>query len=114
MSVRKKVPADWHPADIKAALEKAGWSFAAIGREMGYAPKSVDSVLRRPMGPVEQRVAEILGVPVEELWPSRYVVPLRRLGRWHAKHRRQPRTGPADRRSKTRPHNADRRISRAA
>lgn len=99
-------PAGWHPADIKAALEKRGYSFRRIAREMDYALKSCDSVLRRPMGPVEERVAEIIGVPAAELWPSRYVVPLRRLGRWH-QGRRAGAAAPCA------PH-ADRRTRRAA
>jgi len=110
MKTQRKPPADWHPADIKAALEKRGYSFRRIAREMGYAMKSCDSVLRRPFGPVEERVAEIIGVPAATLWPSRYLVPLRRLGRWH-QHRR---TGAADRRAKPRGPRADRRTQRTA
>ena len=63
---------DWHPADVKAALDKKKWSFARIAREYGYAPKAPNKVLYKPWSQVEQIVAKILGVKAAEIWPSRY------------------------------------------
>jgi Ner family transcriptional regulator len=64
---------DWHPADIKAALAKAGgWTFARIARVYGYADNSPNAVLIRPWSQVEKIVSKIIGVPAVEIWPSRY------------------------------------------
>lgn len=62
---------DWHPADIKCALNKAGWTFARIGRTYGYTRGPAD-VLRYRWVMMERIVAEILGVHPMEIWPSRY------------------------------------------
>lgn len=72
-AIRKtKTLADWHPADIKAELEKRGWSFARIGRTYGYALPGPNMVLRKPWPVLEQIVADILGVHPADIWPSRY------------------------------------------
>ena len=63
----------WHPADIKAALQKAGWNFSKISRAMGHKnPRTASSVLARPYPVVEKMVAEIIGVHPAHLWPYRY------------------------------------------
>jgi Ner family transcriptional regulator len=64
--------ADWHPADIKAALEKAGWNLARIAREYGYANRSPYAVLHRPWSQMELIVSTLIGIPAAEIWPSRY------------------------------------------
>lgn len=64
---------DWHPADIKAALAKADYTFADIAREYGYtALNSPNSVLHKPWSHMERIVATIIGVRPAEIWPSRY------------------------------------------
>ena len=81
---------DWHPADIKAALEKAGWSFARIARERGYARRSPANVLRIPWAPMEAIVGDIIGVAPQQIWPTRYDaqgLPLRRRGETVSKFR---------------------------
>ncbi len=64
---------DWHAADIKAALEKKGYSFARIARENGYkGSRSTSNVLRIQWPQVEAIVGEILNCHPMEIWPSRY------------------------------------------
>lgn len=63
-------PSDWHPADVLASLKKRGTSLRRVGIEHGY--KQVQNVLVRPWWAVEQIVAQALGVPAEQIWPSRY------------------------------------------
>lgn len=65
-------PADWHPADIKAALNKKGWSLARIAREFGYSVGSPNAVLHRAWSQMEEIVSGIIGVRAAEIWPSRY------------------------------------------
>lgn len=79
-------PQDWHPADIKAALAKAGgYTFARIAREHGYASNAPNSVLHKPWSHMEQIVADIIGVRPADIWPSRYDrrgQPLRSRSSW--------------------------------
>jgi len=72
----KKQPtqADWHKADIKAALEKAGWTLRGLSRHHGYAHSTqLVCVLHRHWPKGERLVAEAIGVKPEEIWPSRYL-----------------------------------------
>jgi lambda repressor-like predicted transcriptional regulator len=63
-----------HPADIKAALKKAGATAAAIARERGVSQPTVSEVIlgNRRSAPTELRVAEITGLPLSHLWPQWY------------------------------------------
>jgi len=63
---------DWHSADIKAALNKKGWSFARIAREYGYAVNSPNQVLRSQWASMEEIITRIIGVRPWQIWPSRY------------------------------------------
>ncbi len=64
---------DWHPADIKAALEKAGYSLSRLAFEHGLKDSSGLSVaMVRSFPKGEQRIAAALGVHPREIWPSRY------------------------------------------
>lgn len=69
---KKPVPEDWHPADIKAALDKAGWSFRQLGAHYGYLTNSLTDVLRKPWPKAERIVAAAIGVKPQTIWPSRY------------------------------------------
>ena len=64
----------WHPADVKAALEKAGWNFSKISLQiMGHRDKRTSyRVLRHPYPVMEKVVGELLGVHPAEIWPDRY------------------------------------------
>lgn len=64
---------DWHPADIKAAMAKAGWTLAALAAAHGLTtatPLSHTFTRSYPLN--EKRIAEAIGVPVWEIWPSRW------------------------------------------
>lgn len=67
-----KVPQDWHKADIKAALEKAGWSLRKLSLEHGKSAGYYREVLHRPNPAAESALAEILKATPQEIWPSRY------------------------------------------
>lgn len=70
---KKPASSDWHKADIKAAVHKAGTTFKALALENGY--RSVDAcsqALHRPYPKVERIVARAIGVNPEDIWPSRY------------------------------------------
>lgn len=63
---------DWHKADIKACIEKAGWSLRRLSRARGYKPDCLKAVLQHPWPKAERIIAEVIGVPPWEIWPSRY------------------------------------------
>ncbi len=68
------VAQDWHPADIVAALRKAGWSFRRLSAHYGLAATSLNNVNKIPWPKGEKRVAEALGIQPWDIWPSRYAV----------------------------------------
>ncbi len=75
---------DWHPADIKAELEKTGLTLSGLARANKYHESSMRKAIRHPWPKVERIIAKALGVPPETIWPSRYRrdgLPLRE-GRW--------------------------------
>lgn len=65
-----------HPAQIQAAMAMAGYTQAALARELGLASNTVSAVVkgRGRSAQVEARIAEITGHTLEELWPQ-----------WHGK-----------------------------
>jgi Ner family transcriptional regulator len=64
---------DWHAADVIAALHKQGKSLASIAREHGLTNSSVlSSAFARSYPLNEKRIADAVGVPVQEIWPSRW------------------------------------------
>lgn len=64
---------DWHPADIKAALEKKGWTLRALAQRHGLSSSSpLSHTFLRSYPLNEKRIADAIGVPVQDIWPSRY------------------------------------------
>jgi Ner family transcriptional regulator len=65
---------DWHPSDIKAALEKAGWSLSRLSVHNGLSRNALAQALKpsHTYGKAEARIAAALGVPPQQIWPSRY------------------------------------------
>lgn len=63
---------DWHRVDIKAALEKAGYSLRQLSLQHGYAPGSLKATLDKPWPSAERLIGAAIGVHPSEIWPSRY------------------------------------------
>lgn len=71
--VIKAGPKDWHPADVKAALDKAGWTLRALARHHGLSGSTTFSATLVRSYPLnERRIAEALGMHPKDIWPSRY------------------------------------------
>lgn len=64
---------DWHPAQVKAALEMAGTNLSRLAKKHEYV--HINEVLSRPWCAAEKIVAKALGKKPEEIWPSRYKFP---------------------------------------
>lgn len=73
MDTENSIRKDWHPADVKAALEKSGTSLRALARKFGYS--HIQRVLKSQWWAAEQIVAGALNMRAEEIWPSRYETP---------------------------------------
>ena len=73
-STKKTSQQDWHPADIKAALDKAGWTLRGLAAHHGIKGSSTLShTLEGRSYPLnEQRIADAIGVKPQDIWPSRY------------------------------------------
>lgn len=70
---KKAGQSDWHPADVKAALHKAGITLSGIAKAHGLTSTSTLSVaLVRSYPAGEKRIADALGIHPKEIWPSRY------------------------------------------
>lgn len=66
---------DWEREYVKYRLRAAGWALTAIGPALGLSYHAGTDTLRQHAHRsrrVEAKMAEILGVPAAEIWPSRY------------------------------------------
>jgi|SRR5471030_2328182 len=64
--------ADWHRADVVAALHKKGWSLRELSRQSGLNAGTLKSALDRPYRKAEEIIASAIGVAAHEIWPQRY------------------------------------------
>lgn len=70
---KKTSQEDWHPADIKAALQKRGTTLSRIALDAGLtSSSSLSACLVRPMPANEKRIAAALDLQPAAIWPSRY------------------------------------------
>lgn len=68
----RKHKSDWHPADIIAGLRKQRTTLAALSRSYGLSSSTLANALTRPWPKGEMIIADALGKPANEIWPSRY------------------------------------------
>jgi lambda repressor-like predicted transcriptional regulator len=69
-----------HPADIKAALEKAGSNQVKVARSVrGRAGRAVTGAAVRQVitghsksRAIASRISTVTGIPVSQLWPGKY------------------------------------------
>ncbi len=62
--------------DLKYKLAKKGYTLTRVAEEMGLSgPQSIHQVLIRKYvsARVEKRIADIIGIPLEKLFPDRYL-----------------------------------------
>lgn len=72
---------DWHPADIVAALRKAGWSLRRLSVHHGYCPTAMSRAIQDPWPRGEQVIADAIGLSVADIWPERHAKRLERVAR---------------------------------
>jgi len=63
-----------HPADIKAALEKAGSSQTKIAQTLGVSKTTVGHVIygRSSSRRIAAEISRVTDLPLSKLWPGRY------------------------------------------
>jgi len=71
-TTKKPAPQDWHPADIKAALEKRGFSLARLSRLNGYYRTAAAVALHLPYPKMERLISGAIDETPQTIWPSRY------------------------------------------
>lgn len=69
---KSATPADWHRADIIAALHKKGWSLRELSRQNGLNDGTLKHALDRPYLKAEGIIAAALDLNPRDIWPSRY------------------------------------------
>lgn len=69
---KKASPGDWHPADVVAALRKAGWTIRKLGAHLDISHQALSLALVKSYPASEKRIADILDVSPQTIWPSRY------------------------------------------
>lgn len=72
-TAKKPALVDWHKADIKAALEKRGWTIRSLARHHGVSHRTLSQALYYPYLKSERRIAEALQLHPAVIWPSRYL-----------------------------------------
>ncbi|WP_316154760.1 helix-turn-helix transcriptional regulator [Cupriavidus sp. BIC8F] len=69
---KKPALQDWHRADIKGALEKAGYSLRQLSIQHGYSQGALKNALYLPWPVAERIIAAAIGLHASEIWPTRY------------------------------------------
>lgn len=70
---KKASPEDWHPADIIAALHKRGITLRALAKQHGLNQSaSLSKAFTQSYPASEKRLADAVGVPVQEMFAARY------------------------------------------
>lgn len=71
-SQKKAAQADWHRADVVAALHKKGWSLRKLSTECGLSAGTLKSALDKPYPKAERIIADAIGIDPRTIWPNRY------------------------------------------
>lgn len=61
-----------HPEDLKAAIRKTGTTMEGLSVDLGYHPAAVGIAIRRRWHEVRVGISELLGRPLQQLWPEDY------------------------------------------
>jgi len=72
MSRRRNPRASWHREQIKAAVRMRGETLTSLALSNGLAEDACRDALRTRRPEAEAVIAKFIGIPVEDLWPTRY------------------------------------------
>jgi Ner family transcriptional regulator len=64
---------DWSPEDVTAALRKKGWTYRSLAAYYGLdSAATIHGALEKPYPKSEARIAAVLDLQPQDIWPSRY------------------------------------------
>ena len=63
---------DMHPADIKCALEKAGWTLRQLSTQNNMNSTVCTKALKHRWPRAEKIIADALNLQPWDIWPTRY------------------------------------------
>lgn len=69
---KKPDPKDWTRHDVLYAVRKTGTCLSQLSMKLGYNRGTLGNALNIPCPKYERLIAEHLGLPVQEVWPTRY------------------------------------------
>ncbi len=66
-----------HPADIIAACTKAGASQKTLAERLQISKQAINNTIhgKSRSRRIAQHIADLIGLPVERLWPGKYDTP---------------------------------------
>lgn len=67
-----RVTSGWHPADIIAAVRKAGTSLQRLSRENGFSVSTMNKAVRQCFPACHDIIAKVVGTPRQAIWPQFY------------------------------------------
>ena len=67
--------ADWHPADVLAALKKRGKTLSGLSQAHGYHATAAGKALKKSWPAMEALIAAELGLAPADIWLGRYDCP---------------------------------------
>ncbi|MFZ0889575.1 MAG: helix-turn-helix domain-containing protein [Candidatus Binataceae bacterium] len=69
-----KASGDCHPADVIAALHKAGQTLRQLSLSHGYSADTLRAALIKSYPKGEAIIAAALGLPISAIWPEREAI----------------------------------------
>lgn len=63
---------DKSAAEVKAMIKAKGVNLTDLSANAGYSGAAVSIALKKRSPYVQQMIADFLGMPPQEIWPSRY------------------------------------------
>ena len=78
--LQKSSPSGWDRHAIVAAVHRQGFSLVALAVENGLSRQACSAALNIPFPAADRAISECIGVPLHELWPTRYDEDGKRIG----------------------------------
>lgn len=69
---KKPDPKDWTRHDVLYAVRRTGTCLQQLSLKLGFNRATLANALYAPYPKYERIIAEHLGKPVQEVWPTRY------------------------------------------
>jgi len=69
---KKPDPKDWTRHDVLYAVRRTGTTLQQLSIKLGYHRGTLGNALHIPAPKYERLIAEHLGLPVQQVWPTRY------------------------------------------